>query len=359
MAFFGFITQFVRSILVIANVVVIIAMCVCGYAGVVSPEHHPWLEGLVLAFPIPLMLNILFLFLWLVVSPKHMLLPIVGMVLCWFPIRAYCPVNFSKEEVDDDCIKVMSFNVAAFNQCGPGGVNATFDYMLSQDADIMCLQEAYLGTKRRKDFDQRINGKYPYSFRMRKKGGETLAFYSKFPILSHEQIEYPSDTNISGACMLDVWGDTLLLVNVHLRSTFLKKKEREEISEMIKRKKINNEERTVMGKICEAAAHRAPQAEAVADYLERHKGMPTILCGDFNDPPNSYAYHCVAQKLDNCFQNVGTGIKWTFNHNDMRVRIDNIFCSQDLQPVKCEIDTKTDVSDHFPIVCWIKKRPKP
>ena len=54
------VTKFVRNILVAVNAVVIVVMCACAYAGHASPEYHPWLELLVLAFPVPLTLNLLF-----------------------------------------------------------------------------------------------------------------------------------------------------------------------------------------------------------------------------------------------------------------------------------------------------------
>lgn len=359
MRLFRKVTKLVRNILVAVNVVVIASMCACAYAGHASPEQHPWLEVLVLGFPVPLTLNLLFILIWLFISPRRMLIPIVGLLLCWGPVRAYCPVNIPQSP-DNECIKVMSFNVAGFSIAEPkeGVLNTCAEYIFTHEADILCLQEANMGSASRNQWESLIAKVYPYSSTIKKGVKEIVAFYSKYPILASERIVYGAERNTCGACLLDVKGDTVLLVNIHLESNFLKENEKEEIGSMIHQRTIDREKGSVLKKLCRAAGRRAAQTDSVAVFLEKHQGMPTILCGDFNDPPNSYSYHRVSQWLDNCYQSTGTGLAYTFSDSGMKVRIDNIFCSDDLEAVKCEIDDKTDVSDHYPITSWIKKRPK-
>ena len=139
MGFFGKVTRFVRRVLATINIVVILVMCACGYAGAFSPAAHPWTELLVLAFPVPFTLNILFLLVWLVVSPRYVLLPIIGLLLCWTPCRRYCPIN-KEGEPDDKCIKVMTFNVAAFHLCEKNTkrLNGVVEYLVDNPADITC-----------------------------------------------------------------------------------------------------------------------------------------------------------------------------------------------------------------------------
>ena len=359
MMLFRKVTKFVRNILVAVNVLVIAVLCACAYAGHVSPEHHSWLELLVLAFPIPLTLNILFVIIWFFISPRRMLIPLAGLLLCWGPVRAYCPVNIPQSP-DDECIKVMSFNVAGFSiaKQKEGVLNTCVEYLHSHEADVMCLQETNMGSASQKQWKKLIAKVYPYSETIKRGTKEAVSFHSKFPILASERIIYGAERNTCGACLLDVDGDTVLLVNLHLESIFLKNYEKEEIGSMIHQRKIDREKGSLLKKLCHAAAKRAVQTDSVAVFLERHKEMNTILCGDFNDPPNAYPYQQVSQWLDNCYQTTGMGTACTFSNKGMNVRIDNIFCSKDFEAVKCEIDGNTDVSDHFPITAWIKKRPK-
>ena len=360
MKLFGKVTRLFRLLLTIANVLVIVALCACGYAGTISPKAYPWTELLALAFPIPLTLNILFFLVWLVVSPRYVLLPIIGLLLCWTPCRRYCPINLEREP-DDECIKVMTFNVAAFYRFEKrkDHINTIVEYILNNPADITCLQEAGLHQYYVGKFDDLMRPIYPYISRVQQKRGETLVFLSKYPIIDCEQIKYKTTVNTSGACRLLVDGDTILVVNSHLESTLLKQKDRKKIDKMLKNREIDSKERTILDKLCQASVRRAPQVDALASYLKRHRGMTTILCGDFNDTPNSYAYHRMAECLDNAFEHTGCGMGHTYTNYNMKVRIDNIFHSSDLEAVKCKTDDKTHVSDHFPVICWLKKRPKP
>lgn len=360
MKFFGKVTRLFRLLLAIANVVVILALCACGYAGTISPEAHPWTELLVLAFPIPLTLNILFLLVWLVVSPRYMLLPIIGLLLCWTPCRRYCPINL-EEETDTECIKVLTFNVAAFypSEKKKELLNTVVEYLINNPADIACLQESDMHKSYIDKFNNLLRPIYPYMSRVKSPKEETLTFLSKYPIIDSEQIKYKTSRNSSWACRMLVDGDTILVINSHLESTLLKQKDRKKIGKMLENREINSKERTILDKLCQAAVRRAPQVDSLASYLERHRGKTIILCGDFNDTPNSYAYNRMAEHLDNAFEHAGTGLGHTYKNYHMNVRIDNIFLSPDLEVVKCKTDDKTHVSDHFPVICWMKKRPKP
>ena len=38
----------------------------------------------------------------------------------------------------------------------------------------------------------------------------------------------------------------------------------------------------------------------------------------------------------------------------MYVRIDHLFCSDDITPYACAVDNQIKASDHYPIYCWLK-----
>ena len=107
------------------------------------------------------------------------------------------------------------------------------------------------------------------------------------------------------------------------------------------------------------AAKRAPQAEAVNEYIESHRQYPIIVCGDFNDSPISYSRRTIAQGLHDCFEETGKGIGLSYNQKGFFVRIDHILCSDHFEPQKCEIDSEMDASDHYPMLCWVKMRGNP
>ena len=111
-------------------------------------------------------------------------------------------------------------------------------------------------------------------------------------------------------------------------------------------------------KLGEATRKRALQAEAVADYIRQHRDMSIILCGDFNDGPISYTHRTIAKGLTDCYVASGNGPGISYHHAGFFVRIDNMMCSDDWEPYECKIDRKISSSDHYPIVCYLKKRDK-
>ena len=74
-----------------------------------------------------------------------------------------------------------------------------------------------------------------------------------------------------------------------------------------------------------------------------------VVCGDFNDVPNSYAYYTVGKGLQNTFNKKGAGIGRTFSHISSTLRIDHIFADKRFTVTQF-VRNKKKISDHFPIV---------
>ena len=108
-----------------------------------------------------------------------------------------------------------------------------------------------------------------------------------------------------------------------------------------------------------AAKKRTPQVEAINKFIEAHPGKIFVVCGDLNDTPISYTHHTISKNLTDCFVASGNGPGFTYEKNGMLVRIDYMLCSKNWQPYACTVDKSVDISDHYPVVCWLKKRAKP
>ena len=119
---------------------------------------------------------------------------------------------------------------------------------------------------------------------------------------------------------------------------------------------VETESKKLIDKLSEYAKKRAPQVNAVAHYIDEHKGKSIILCGDFNDNPISYTHRTLAKRLTDCYVASGNGPGISYHRNGFYVRIDNIMCTSDWQPYGCTVDNKIKTSDHYPIICRLKKR---
>ena len=106
--------------------------------------------------------------------------------------------------------------------------------------------------------------------------------------------------------------------------------------------------KSLVHKLGEFAQLRAPQVEAVAQFVHQHKGESMILCGDFNDSPISYARYRMAKELNDCYIASGNGPGISYHAMVFYVRIDNIMCSDHWQPLKCVVENKVKISDHYP-----------
>ena len=356
--------QFTVRMIAGANVATLVILFLVGYSDRLNPVDFPMLSNSGLLFPVFLVANFAFLCFWLIFKPRYVLIPFLGLVVCFSPVREYMPLNVG-EEVPKGAIKVLSYNTWGFghDECDDDGINKIVRYLQEQEADIVCLQEANIYGALSNQIDTLLRPIYHYSDTIvHPGGGDVLAIFSKYPILSREQIPYQSTGNLSVAYTLKIGKEKVLLINNHLESTGLSPEERAQFKQLIKGKLETDTaemaSRLMVDKLGESTCKRAPQAKAVANYLRRHSGMSAIVCGDFNDGPISYARRTVAEHLTDCYISSGNGPGISYHHAGFYVRIDHMMCTDDWQPYECKIDDKISASDHYPIVCYLKKRPK-
>jgi len=347
-----------------ANVATVAVMLVVGNADRFDPVSHSVLSCLGLAFPVFLLINLAFLFFWLVFKLKYALIPIIGYILAYQPVSVYMPLNIPSEIPDGNVIKILSYNVQAYSGKPryDDSFDMIYDYIKESKADIVCLQEDidwWRGTLARyKEIYQYMDTTHVGDTAM-----NGVGIYTHFPILRKERIAYDSRGNGSVAYYLQTGGDTLIVINNHFESNHLSIAERDRYKTMLKGEMggdtAREESKKLLFKLSDAVCLRAPQADAVHAYIEDHVQYPIIVCGDFNDNPISYARRTVAEGLTDCFVATGRGLGISYNQKGFFVRIDNIMCSNDLTPYNCSVDNKIDASDHYPISCWIKMRDKP
>lgn len=347
-----------------ANVASVILMMVVGYSDHLSSERFALLSTIGLMFPLFLLINFCFLFFWLIVKVRYALIPFLGFLLCYVPVRNYIPFNLNGD-VPEDAIKVLSFNTLNFaeGRTNSEGINPIVAYLRDQNADIVCLQEAVPSPSEWEQIDSILRPIYPYIDTIaHPNGGNGLMVLSKFPICGKELIPYSSKGNLSAAFRLTVKGREVLLVNNHLETTGLSIEERRQFKKLVKGSLENDSaeqtSKLLIVKLAESTKKRAPEADSVSSYVRRYSGESVILCGDFNDSPISYAHRTIAQGLTDCFVESGNGLGISYHRGGFYVRIDNIMCSKDWKPYSCQVDDKITVSDHYPMICYLKMQSK-
>ena len=349
-----------------ANIVTVLVMLLMGYSGYVNPVNYPTISSLGFLFPFALLANLFFLFLWLTFKWRMAWIPLLGFLLAYVPMRIYIPFNIPSSP-PEDAIKVISYNVEGYfgEPNYKDGFKMIYQFLKDQQADIVCLQEDNDTWRKSEIYFDSLYAYNDYE-KINKPVNpilNRLGIHTRYPILRKERIAYDSYSNGSVAWYLQVGNDTLIVINNHLESTHLTKKDREQYTQLVRGDiqgdTAKMESRRLFATLAHSASLRAPAAEAVQQYIASHRQYSILVCGDFNDSPLSYSRHEVGKGLTDCYVSTGNGIGNSYNRHGMYVRIDHMFCTPDLTPYGCKIDSKFDASDHYPVICWIKMGVKP
>jgi vancomycin resistance protein VanJ len=104
----------------------------------------------------------------------------------------------------------------------------------------------------------------------------------------------------------------------------------------------------VRGFVDTAIEIRRSQAEALMGALAEETG-PLIVCGDFNTPPRGTVYASLARRWQDAFGAAGWGFGYTFASRAPLLRIDYVWLSAGLRPIRVEVPPSR-ASDHRPVV---------
>lgn len=347
------------------NIAVVVLMIAAGYSDRVSPATLPAAALMGLAFPAFVAADVALLVFWLLFRVRYALVSFIGLLLVYPPVRQYYPYNRATEP-PDDAIRIVTYNVWNFKSMQRGEERSDIlDYIATCGADIVCLQEAGCSSWCRNRVHERLDSVYPYrATALSTNYNDEIALYTRFPIAGTEDISYDSRTNKSAAFLLLIGGDTVALVANHFESIGLSDDEKQTLRNIMEgtdsADAARQSARSVLAKVGEAAAVRAPQAEAVADYIDavRRRGLSVIVCGDFNEGPVSYVRRTVARSLADCYVESGRGFGFTYKKGGIWVRIDHVMCSEEWLPRSAATDYSIAASDHYPLVCILAKRAK-
>ncbi len=360
------IKRIVVTVFFVVNSVVVGGLLLTGYSYLIDPAVVRYAAPLGLLFPAFLVANAVCLVLWLLLAVWRVWLPIVGFLLCYTPLTMYFAMH-PTASIPDDAITIMSYNVHDFagTETAPQEKydNAIVPYILSHDADIVCLQECS-PDKLCDSLFATLYAHYPYHhYSSQGKALTSLSVYSKYPIQKVDSIACDTIANISVAYTILLPRGTVMVVNNHFESNKFTPEKKKEWRGLMKGELATDsakvESKYIFARFTEMALRRNKQMKAVEAYLSLYDDVPTIVCGDFNEIPLSYNHHLLARHYNDCFRTTGWGCGWTYCNHGMRVRIDNILCSPHLVPYRCRVLKDEKLSDHYPVVCYLNFPPPP
>ena len=113
---------------------------------------------------------------------------------------------------------------------------------------------------------------------------------------------------------------------------------------------------SILKQIKRGASIRSAQVDELSASIENCR-YPIIVCGDFNDPPFSYAYSTISRHLHDSYLEKGKGFGISYKGSFIPYRIDYILHSDYFECLKYSMVRKK-LSDHYPIVVTIKPKNK-
>lgn len=359
-----------EAIMTGASWVSVIALWCCAASVYVHPSMARIASIAGLGFPLVLCGTVFVLILCLLFAPRRSWICLFGMLCCAGSIRSYIPFNPMKGAESDSALHFINYNVHSFSYVKEDSARKEMlQYFLDEKADIICFQEGSAAFDTWRELIPEFKERLPYYSMPFSSTISTQACASRYPILRSEIV-----TRYEGNSTLAHWislpsGDSLLVLNCHLCSNHLSESDRSQYSDIVHNPQKSTQQRDstyttsryLASKIAKSATIRALMSDTIADYLRSHRGVPTIVCGDFNDTPISYSvYNMKRQGLNDAYRMAGNGMGRSFNKDAIAVRIDHQFCSDDLVPLRAKIDNTAPWSDHYPLVVSYKSlSPRP
>lgn len=302
----------------------------------IPPRFSP-ISFLSIFTPILLIVNVLFILLWLFMKKKNVLFSAV-IILVGLPFIHRFFQWRGESELIDNQISIMTFNVRIFNHYNWNPDKKIrqniIDFIKEKHPKIIALQEFYKKEVNSFDF-------YKYKRIIYKKNSDKIgqAILSDYPIISSGSLNFPETGNNGVFADIVINKDTIRLYSVHFESLHL---DDDHFSDIHTKRFFSN-----------ISSRFSRQQEQVEILEENFKKCPykKIVCGDFNNTAFSYLYQKISSNnLIDSFQEAGSGFGKTYDFKYFPFRIDYIFIDKSFQITGHKAFSDIRYSDHFPVM---------
>ncbi len=337
------------------------------YGGTFNPEKFVIASVTAMLLPLMLMAGAMMIILNLLFDRRLSLIILTGWSVSLPSIMTFSPINIETGSITESekerAFSLLTYNVLHFWDFRGHNPdldnNSTISYILNTDADIVNLQEAeYLHSDSHWHITQQqvdsLRKRYPY---MAINAARDLSVYSKYPM---ELVPTHIDPSISYtmACFrLDIKGQRIHLMNVHLKSIGLTDEDKilyKEAMDMPEsksqlKKEIKEVKSKLISKLTEAFRTRAIQAKAVREVIDSIGG-PFIVAGDFNDIPDCYAVRTIrSTDMNDAYSDAAFGPTITYHADRFYFRIDQVLYRGPFKAIDIEKGNISS-SDHSPLL---------
>lgn len=368
--------KFTKRLFVAFNIVISALFLLACCNAFLPPQTFWFVSILGIGFPFLLVLILAFFLFWALFRSKWAFLSLACLLIGYTNIRALIAFNYGKKttlEKPKSSLRILTWNVSWFDEQTRADKhkfnyrNDILKFIKNTDPDILCFQEYVEPNTRFRDYNNRNDITklgYPYSIVVVDYKGwkqtwqSGLAIFSKHPIIDSILTRYPGPRNFrAGESLIAIDinhnGERVRVFTTHLQSFLFKPKDYRNL-EIIRTASDSMLEasKSVLKKLTQAYRFRGQQTDIVKSYLKKSP-YPTVICGDFNDIPNSYTYFQIRKNRQDAFIEAGKGIGRTFFNLSPTLRIDYIMPDKHFEVVQYH-SFILPYSEHYPVIADLR-----
>lgn len=320
--------------------------------------YDSWLIAFLgLATPLLMLANLLFLLILGIKLSRWAFVPLLALILGVGYIGDFWQIQFttkypSEKRYNGTELKIITYNVHGFNlvedQMGYK-MKAQLQYVVDQDPDIVAFQEVMLfndaDSARLASVMNRFKYKVSSFVRSDYNARSGLMIFSKYPLINPNAIRFVGRENSAMFADVIVKEDTIRIFSNHLQSTQFNLLDRSELMNDY----VEDAARKVGSTLRDNYKARTFQADTISS-LVRQSPYPTIVVGDFNDTPMSYAYNIIKGDFDDAFCEAGQGYGYTYTRLYKMFRIDFVLHTADKIETLSYDSPLEPYSDHKPVI---------
>ena len=338
--------KLLKIVIILLNILAALALLGSSAAGLIKPSANIFVSLASYGYLILLFINLLFSIFWICMKSKWCLLSTAVILLRFNYIHRYIQIGGTDnvENLSENDIKVLSFNVNIFKWSDSASLG-TLNIIRNEAPDIICFQEFFTNLSYPIiDTMNALGYKHFHHYMNNSKGVFGCTTFSKYRIINQGIV---ADTRNIFTDIVRA-NDTIRVYNVHLDSYHLDESDEAEIDKMSHGKVESTTSRRTMRKFKNTLLKHETEVALLEKDIEQCP-YPSLLCGDFNDPPASYAYNRLISHYNDAFCKEGNGFGTTYNGNFPAFRIDYILFDKHFKTLSYK-RMKSDISDHYPLI---------
>jgi len=328
--------NFLEKIIFFVNSLAVVLLLATYLIPYIDPEICINCAFLSVLYPTILILNIVFVFLWILKLKPHFLLSLAMIAIGYKQLSYFFATHHNNSVLNKDSIKLISYNIRQLNSLKWIKSNHVkqdiCNFINKENPDLVCFQEYRTAQKLNLRLKHYIHHKATSS---------GLAIYSKYPILNSGFIDFKNSSNNSLFIDVKINKTITRVYNIHLQSfsvnTSYDYTEKTKLNYLYDRMKIGFKKQSVQVKTLKKHIKQSP--------------YPVILMGDFNSTAFSWNYNQFKKDFKDAYVEKGFGLGKSYDFL-FPFRIDYFFIDPKIEVVNYKT-FNIKLSDHYPIMTKI------